>query len=362
MKFGLFTLFDYFPEIQKEREYYDFTISMFKEAEALGFEQAWVGEEHFYSFGICPCPQLFLAALARETTTMRLGTAISVLPLEHPLRKAEQFAMLDVLSNGRLDFGAGTGGIPAHFAGFGENPAESRGRYEEALDIIEKSWRTTSLAYDGQFWKFDELSVSPRPVQAPCPPIYRGTLSVSGMTLAGQKGHSLQIPNWMIPDHVIEEGLVAYREALVANGHGTGGKPAVPPPAFMFFLFCSQDRNAALAEAREVVLRYRDLLARNFPLDAGKILPPGDSLRGLYDMLVTTEDALEERIICGTPSECREQIIERRDRYGIEHMNFYMHAGARNFHNARESLRLFANEVMPEFTATKVLSEDAALA
>src|SRR4051812_36803327 len=103
MQFGLFTLFDYFADRQNEADYYRDTIAIFKEAEELGFDSAWVGEDPFYAFGICPTPQLFLAALARETKTLRLGTAISILPLAHPLRKAEEFAMLDVLSDGRLN-------------------------------------------------------------------------------------------------------------------------------------------------------------------------------------------------------------------------------------------------------------------
>ena len=140
MKFGLFSLFDFFQDRQDEGRYYQDTLDLVIRSEQLGFDAVWLGEEHFYSFGICPSPQLFLTALARETTTLRLGTAISLLPFENPLRKAEDFAMLDILSNGRLDFGAGRGGIPKHFEGFCIEPQESRARYEEALDIIRRAW------------------------------------------------------------------------------------------------------------------------------------------------------------------------------------------------------------------------------
>jgi len=109
-------------------------------AERLGYDSVWVGEEHFYCFGICPSPQLFLTALARETSRLRLGTAISLLPFENPLRKAEDFAMLDILSGGRLNFGVGRGIIPKHFEGFRRDPRESRARYEESLHIIRGAW------------------------------------------------------------------------------------------------------------------------------------------------------------------------------------------------------------------------------
>lgn len=344
MKFGLFTLFDFFADLQNERDYFRDTIALLKEAEALGYDSVWVGEEHFYSFGICPNPQMFLAALARETTTMRLGTAISVLPLEHPLRKAEEFALLDQLSNGRADFGAGTGGIPKHFAGFGIDPSEKRDRYEESLEVIEKAWRNKTFSHEGKFWNIPEISVSPRPVQTPCIPIYRGVLGLVSFTVAGTKGHSIQVPPWMAQDNVILQGIKDHRAALKAHGH-----THVADPVFMFSLYCSNDYKSALAEARTVVLRYRDLLASNFPLDAGKILPPGDSMRDLYDMLTTTEEHFEERVIVGTPAQCRRRIAELRDKYSAEHMGFYLHAGARNIDSARKSLRLFADEVMPEF-------------
>ena len=156
MQFGLFSLFDFFPDRQNEVAYYKDSLDLMIQADQLGYDSVWVGEEHFYSFGICPSPQLFLTALARETSQIRLGTAISLLPFEHPLRKAEDFAMLDILSNGRLNFGVGRGLIPKHFQGFQIKPQESRARYEESLAIIEKAWTEDSFSYEGQFWQIPE--------------------------------------------------------------------------------------------------------------------------------------------------------------------------------------------------------------
>src|SRR5262249_26385409 len=177
MQFGLITLVDFFPNRQNELAYYRDTLDLMISAEKLGFDSAWVGEEHFYSIGICPSPQLFLTALARETTRLRLGTAVSLLPFENPLRKAEDFAMLDILSGGRLNFGAGGGIIYKHFEGFRVSMQESRARYEEALEIIERAWTQESFSYEGQFWQIPELSLSPKPLQKPHPPIYRGVVS-----------------------------------------------------------------------------------------------------------------------------------------------------------------------------------------
>ncbi len=126
MEFGLFSLFDFFPDRQNEVQYYRDTLDIAIAAEQLGFDSVWFGEEHFYAFGICPSPQLFLTALARETSRIRLGTSISLLPFDNPLRKAEDFAMLDILSDGRLNFGVGRGIIQKHFEGFGVKMRESR--------------------------------------------------------------------------------------------------------------------------------------------------------------------------------------------------------------------------------------------
>ncbi len=187
MQFGVFSLFDFFPDRQHEVSYYRDTLDLMIYAEKLGFDSAWAGEEHFYSFGICPSPQLFLTALARETSRIRLGTAISIMALENPLRKAEDFAMLDILSNGRLDFGAGKGGYPKHFEGFRIPFEENRARYEEALEIIQHAWTHESFSYDGTFWHIPELSLSPRPMQQPCPPIYRGMASPEAFEIGGER-------------------------------------------------------------------------------------------------------------------------------------------------------------------------------
>ncbi|HEV8718766.1 MAG TPA: LLM class flavin-dependent oxidoreductase [Candidatus Binatia bacterium] len=206
MQFGLFTVFDFFPDRQSEMAYYQDTLDLMISAEKLGFNSVWVGEEHFYSVGICPSPQLFLTVLARETTRLRLGTAVSLLPLEHPLRKAEDFAMLDLLSGGRLDFGVGRGSFPKHFEGLRVSLQESRARYEEALEIIERAWTQERFSYEGQFWQVPELSLSPKPRQKPCPPIYRGIVSPEAFETAGARGVLERITS--MPDRVEERAIV----------------------------------------------------------------------------------------------------------------------------------------------------------
>ena len=345
MQFGLVTLFDFFPERQHETSYYQDTLNLMIYAEQLGFDSVWVGEEHFYSLGICPSPQLFLTALARSTTRLRLGTAVSVLPLEHPLRKAEDFAMLDILSGGRLDVGVGKGTFPKHFEGFWVSPQDMRARYEEALEILERAWTQERFSYEGTFWQIPELALSPKPLQKPHPPIYRGLSSPDAFEPAGAKGHGALCVPWLNPATRLQEGMARYRAALHAHGH-----QAVPPSVFVFFLFVDQDYRHALAEARATTGRYVALCLRAaFPAAHPVHLPPDDPRRGGWDMLTSLADNLEARAIIGTPRDCRRRLAEVREEWGIEHIAFYLHAGARDITRTRRGLEVFAREVMPAF-------------
>jgi alkanesulfonate monooxygenase SsuD/methylene tetrahydromethanopterin reductase-like flavin-dependent oxidoreductase (luciferase family) len=341
MQFGLFSLFDFFPDCQNEASYYRETLDFLIYGEELGFDSVWVGEEHFYSFGICPSPQVFLTALARETSRIRLGTAISAMPFENPLRKAEDFAMLDILSNGRLNFGTGRGAYPKHFAGFQVHPLESRERYEEALEIVERAWTQERFSYQGKFWQIPELSVSPKPLQKPHPPIYRGAASPEGFMAAGAKGHGILAVPWLTLD--IQNGFASYRAALQVHRH------SAVPSVFVYFLFIDEDYNRAMAEAREAIGRYVEIVTSAFPLAFVEQLPPTNPIRTLRDRLRSMLDHSEERAIVGTPRDCRRRIAEVREELGIEHMAFYFQAGARDMTRARQCAEVFAKEVMPEF-------------
>src|SRR5712691_1050650 len=154
--------------VQRDRD----TLDQAVHAESLGFESVWPVEQHFNpNLSISPAPLLMLAALAERTRTLRLGIAIVLLPLSHPIRVAEEIATLDVISNGRVEFGIGRGLIPTHFAGCGLNQAESRERMLESLEMILRAWTSERLSFQGKFYHINDLSVVPKPVQQPHPPI-----------------------------------------------------------------------------------------------------------------------------------------------------------------------------------------------
>jgi alkanesulfonate monooxygenase SsuD/methylene tetrahydromethanopterin reductase-like flavin-dependent oxidoreductase (luciferase family) len=152
MKFGLFYQLPCAPDQHEVTRYHE-TIEQIVYADELGFDTAWLAELHFNRpFSIMPSPLILATAIAQRTKRIRLGTAVALLPLQHPLRTAEDAATVDILSNGRLDFGVGRGTIALHFQGFNVPRDESRERFEETLTILERAWTQETFAFAGKYF------------------------------------------------------------------------------------------------------------------------------------------------------------------------------------------------------------------
>jgi alkanesulfonate monooxygenase SsuD/methylene tetrahydromethanopterin reductase-like flavin-dependent oxidoreductase (luciferase family) len=335
MRFGLFSLFDFHPDRQDEVTFIRDSLDLFVLGEKFGFSSAWIGEEHFYHFGIIPSPPILLAALAQRTTTMRLGTAIALTQFQNPLRLAEDYALLDILSDGRVDLGVGRGAIPAHFDGFNVDVATSRERHLEALSVLRAAWSDRKVAHSGKYWTIPPLSVSPRPIQRPHPPIYQGTVSPESFENAGRHGDgAFVVAGAPLTDQVMAERLALYRRTLAEHGH------VAPPPVFIYQLFLNRSRETAEREARAAMETYWDLLA-----SVG-----GDSGSGaalIAARRAQMKDNLHESAMIGTPGDVVERLKRLRADHGAEHVAFYLNAGARPTESARANLEMFAAEVMP---------------
>ena len=340
MQFGVLTLFDFFPELQNEVAYYRDTVDLIVRADELGFDAAWIGEEHFYSLGICPRPQIFLSTLAQRTQNIRLGSAVCLLPFDNPLRTAEDYAMVDVLSGGRLDFGVGRGAFPKHFLGFGVSPAEARARADEALEVIAKAWTQDRFSHSGQFYQYPELSVSPKPIQKPHPPIWQAAVSPESFERAGKAGQNILVVPYLTGFPEVTARMLQYRTLLGEHGHD----PSQIRNIFVFFLFIDEDYATAVAEGREVAARYMQLLIAQLPSP-----PAGSPQEDSIARFRAFPDEIEQWAIVGTPADCRRRIEELGHEFGIDQMVFYLHAGARNVGQTRNAIELFALEVAPYF-------------
>ena len=157
MRFGFF---DQLPRAdwQSESQRYQDILAQIELGDELGFDTAWLGELHFIpSFSCLASPLMILAAAAQRTKRIRLGTAVTLLPLHNPVKMAEDAATLDVLSDGRLEFGVGRGATPVYFAGYNVPQEESRERFEESLEIILRAWTSERLSYEGKYFRVQDV-------------------------------------------------------------------------------------------------------------------------------------------------------------------------------------------------------------
>src|SRR5262245_18564441 len=200
MQFGLFTELQC-PEGRQESQLYDELLEQVVLAEALDFHAVWLAELHFHRrFSILSAPLLTAAAAAQRTQRLRLGIAVNLLPLHHPVRLAEEGTVLDVLSHGRLDFGVGRGHpFPGLYENFHVSPAESRARFAEALDMLIGAWTREPFSYHGEYFQVSDVAVIPKPVQKPHPPVFVAAGSPETYVATGKGGLGILVPGHVQP-------------------------------------------------------------------------------------------------------------------------------------------------------------------
>jgi alkanesulfonate monooxygenase SsuD/methylene tetrahydromethanopterin reductase-like flavin-dependent oxidoreductase (luciferase family) len=155
---------------------YEDNLNLYEAADEQGFDGLFLGEHHFTSYTITPSPNLMIAALSQRTKNMRIGLMVNVVPFNHPLRMAEEAAMLDLLTNGRLELGLGRGVDEQEFEKWHMPFQEARPRFEEGIDLMKKAWTEVEFAHEGNYYHVGPLSMWPRPIQKPHPPIWIAAL------------------------------------------------------------------------------------------------------------------------------------------------------------------------------------------
>ncbi|WP_026341797.1 LLM class flavin-dependent oxidoreductase [Actinomadura atramentaria] len=222
MKFSTFHLFHRFAG-QSVREVYDYQIEIVELLEELGFDGVWVAEHHFRDYGAVPDIFALLANLAARTERLRLGTGIVVLPLHNPIHVAEQAAMVDVLSGGRLDLGIGRGYQSIEFENFGLDLAEARDRFDECLDVILGLWTKDAFEYKGRFHETRRpLTLTPRPEQRPHPPVHVAAVSPETVERYAARGLPI-LADPAAPFRKIARAAQTWYETAAANGVDTAG-------------------------------------------------------------------------------------------------------------------------------------------
>lgn len=347
MKFGLFYQLPCAPD-QSEPARYRETLEQIVLADELGFDVAWMAELHFFKkFSIMPSPLMVAVAAAQRTRRIRLGTAVTLLPFHHPLRAAEDAASADLLTGGRIEYGVGRGTIAVHFQGFGLDRDESRDRFEEALDIIERAWSTERLTYKGRFYNIDDVAVAPRPLQKPHPPMRIAANSPETARFAGEHGYDILAASPINPTPGFYEHVGVYREALARGPHSERRGDV----AALFFVNPQSSRAASRAEAERSLLHYfQSIVDQTLVGGRGQYEGSYSYLRQVRERAkaITWEVVDDTMAVYGPPEECIARIGEIHESCGINQLVCWFNAGGLIPHrDVMATMERFAAKVMP---------------
>ncbi len=346
MQFGMFYLFSDFGDIPQDQVFNE-VLEEIEYAEELGFDSIWLPEHHFEVYGMLGNPLTFAAAIAQRTKRMKIGTAIMVLPFQHPLRVAEDAALVDALSGGRLLLGLGRGYQPPEFHGFGIPQENSSAMFTEAFEILQRALSGEKFTYDGQFWKIEEpTEIFPKPIQKPHPPFYLASVTPRSLEVAARHGMSLlRAPQFSDLD-TVSAAFETYKEKMREYG---GDPDKLDQPLSVRTYVAPTDEEAKAATSHAVW--FYKLLATLLPGAPGRPAPPSGYENYPRDPGVLseiTEDQVWERGTCfGSPERVTELMKRYMHALGTSHFMVQMRIGGLEHDKVMRSMELFARHVMP---------------
>jgi alkanesulfonate monooxygenase SsuD/methylene tetrahydromethanopterin reductase-like flavin-dependent oxidoreductase (luciferase family) len=355
MDFGYFTLSDNHYE-RNDRSANRLVADILDEAvwaEEVGLHSAWIGEHHFSTLGVLSCPDIVLAHVAARTRRIRLAPAVTVLPLHHPIRVAEQWATLDLLSGGRVDFAAGRGYDRREYGPFKVSFEDNQAIFEEGMEVVRRLWSEDApVTHHGRHYQFDNVAITPRPVQRPIP-AYVASFSPPSIALAGRLGCGVIVAPFAAAMTFGELRRVAelHRGSCAANGH--------PPGRLMcsyFIHFADSAAEEMAARARQVRY-YRECAIAAFPGDP-QTAPP--SYRYFVEMVerlrnVGPADLTDNSVLLGPPARIAES-LKKVEAAGIDEVILYFNVGLKPHGQVKDEMARFAAEVMPHFATGRTLA------
>jgi alkanesulfonate monooxygenase SsuD/methylene tetrahydromethanopterin reductase-like flavin-dependent oxidoreductase (luciferase family) len=347
MRFGLFYQASE-AEGQTHAERYAEMIDMIALGDTLGFDVAWLAELHFGgAFSLLSSPLMLVPVIAQRTPRIRIGTAVTLLPLHHPLSCAEQAATADVLSGGRLEFGVGRGSIPSQFHGFRVAVSENRARFDESLEIIRRAWTRERFSFQGAFYQVEDVSVVPRPLQRPHPPIRVAVHTAESFAHIGDLGLPIYSGTTTTPLPLLRECMALYRSGLAAAGHSWRDDQM----ALMFPMHVGTTGAAARDAMRPGVRKYYENIRTIFsqlPDSYAEHLP---RLKVIEDTLANLpyEKFFRDQAMFGDVAEVVDRLQAARDEFGLSQIIGWFDQGAMLPRDEVErSMRRFAEQVMPK--------------
>jgi alkanesulfonate monooxygenase SsuD/methylene tetrahydromethanopterin reductase-like flavin-dependent oxidoreductase (luciferase family) len=256
MRFGTFSYNQARPWVA-ERQAFEELLAQIELTEQLGYDEAWFAEHHHSDYGMLASPNLIIAALARRTTRLRMGNLVNVLPLYDPMRLAEECAILDILTNGRLNVGLGRG-VPKDDMKHRLDRETAQARFEEGIEILARAWAGETFTYSGKAWSYVDISCRPQPLQKPHPPIYYGATSPESPAVVARRGWNLALSRQPLAN--CAKAIASYRETRAALDNHAGGGDAI----MVRDVYVADSDEQAWQEAVPELARFWQLAGDNY--------------------------------------------------------------------------------------------------
>jgi alkanesulfonate monooxygenase SsuD/methylene tetrahydromethanopterin reductase-like flavin-dependent oxidoreductase (luciferase family) len=342
MEFGWYHEFHRQVEGQSDADAFDQGFQQAEAADRWGLDVFWLAEIHQQARrSVLSAPLNVAGQLAARTKRIKIGTAVQVLPLCHPLRLAEETATIDQVSRGRLILGAGRSGNPRGYAAYGIPYSESRERFYETLDILKTAWTNDPFSYHGKYYSFDNARVVPRTYQDPHPPIRIAGASEDTFPTLGRLGYPLFVAVRSGSLMGLASDLKAYRDAYEAAGHPGHGEVYLR----LSMHVGETDKQAYEEGEPSIMAGYRSLVERlEGSPNARRRAELGDVLKATY------ADILRDKVIVGSPERVTDRLMELQEALGIDGILFELNFGAAIPADVMmRSLQLLCEKVMPRF-------------
>ena len=348
MEFGYFTLSDnhYDDNPRQANAFVGDILDEAVYAEEVGLHSAWIGEHHFSTLGVLSCPDLVLASVAARTSRIRLAPAVTVLPLHHPIRVAEQWATLDLLSGGRVDFAAGRGYDRREYLPLKVSFENNQEIFEEGMEVVRRLWSSEGpISHHGAHYQFDDVAITPKPVQQPLP-TYVASFSQPSIELAGRLGCGLIVAPFAAAMTYggLQQVTDLYRRTC-AKYDRTPGR--LMCSYFIHFVDTKEEEEAARARQ---IRYYKECVIAAFPGDPSTAPPSYRYFIGMVERLrnVRPEDLTENSVLLGSPTQITDT-LKKVEAAGFDEVILYFNVGLKPHAQVKDEMARFMSEVAPNF-------------
>jgi alkanesulfonate monooxygenase SsuD/methylene tetrahydromethanopterin reductase-like flavin-dependent oxidoreductase (luciferase family) len=348
MEFGMFHEFQRMPG-QSEAEAFTTSFEQVDAAERSGLDVMWLAELHSApERSVLSAPLNIASSIATRTKRMKVGIAVQVLPLCHPVRIAEEATTVDHISHGRLVMGIGRSGFPRTYQAYGISYAESRERFVEVMEILRRAWTQERFSFDGKFYQFNNVCVTPKPYQSPYPELRVAANSPDTFESAGTQGIPIFVATRLGNLNELVPNLQAYRKNWAEAGHPGNGKVYLRVPVYV-----AATEAQALSEPQESIMYFYRYLGQRIEESAtleGARAIENRAERGQRLQHITWDEVLRSKVIVGTPAMVADRLSQLQEELGLSGILAELNCGMRiPPHRVMNSLQMMCEGVIPHF-------------